>query len=348
MRPKEAFLPALCVILTALPGCDNVQWGGVEMTLRSPDPPPSAEPAEVTEPGEPPPPAPVVTAPLLYFVEREGTSATLVPIAAMEADGFAPLPRPDETPDMVERFPLERWEEGTEFLLLDRGRRAGTFIADGTVDSHTETCELRPRGHGRVELRPEAQASTRFLAVRRGDLQSVGLDSLAATVPRGDWPAYPSAAELRDQAQATARFTLQRAGIPWPPSIPEFTLDQRAVTLADGSVGLAGSYAFAGGLEIGRVPVSGFGLFVLARPSEAGTWTPLWIWHQTIRQGKAFPRMLAEGGLHPGRSPEILLEVFGEDRKWFTLLGEEDGEWRLVYRDPCGEDPAGGAARPWS
>jgi hypothetical protein len=347
MRAKEALLPALCVILTALPGCDNVQWGGVDVVLRAPDPPPSALLPEAVEEGEVAPLLPVYTRPLLYLVERTGGQATLLPIAAMDGSGFTPLPEADETPDLVERFPLDRWEAGTEFLLMDRGRRAGTLISDGTTAAHEETCQLRPIGRGSLEIRPEAQGSTRFLAVRKADLAAAGLDALA-TEPVGEWPTYAGATELRNQAQAAARYTLQRAGIPWPPSIPDFTKDQRGVALADGEMGLAGSYAFGGELEIGRIPVSGYGLFVLARPSETGGWSPIWIWHQTVRQGKAFPRLVAEGGLRPNRDPELLLEVFGEDRRWLALLGEVDGEWQLLYRDPCGEDPAPGAARPWS
>ncbi len=347
MRSSAALLPALCVILMALSGCDNVQWGGIDVALRPPEPPPSALLPEAPAEGEEPPLLPVRTPPLLYMVERNGTAATLLPIAAIEGDGFAPLPRPDETPDLVERFPLERWEAGTEFLLLDRARRAGTFIADGTVRVHEETCEIRPMGAGRLELRPEAQGSGRFLAVRKDDLVRAGLADLGMAPP-GDWPTYAGATELRNQAQAVARFTLQRAGIPWPPSIPEFTKDQRGVSLAGDEVGVAGAFVFGGELEEGRVPVSGFGLFVLARPTEASGWEPIWIWHQTVRQGKAFPRLLAEGGMRPGGNPELLLEVFGEDRRWLAILGETEGEWRLLYRDPCGEDPAPGAARPWS
>jgi len=350
MRAKEALLPVLCVILTTLPGCDNVQWGGVEVALQPPDPPPSALVAEDPS-GEATevPLLPVPTGPLLYLVERSGTGnrASLLPVAELTQEGLRPLPSPDETPDLVERFPLERWESGTEFILLDRGRRAGTLLADGTATRDERFCLARPLGSGRLELRPEAQASTRFLAIRKADRDHPGLRRVPGLDP-GDWPAYPGQAELRTQALALARFTIQRAGVAWPPSIPEILKDQRGVTLPGGEVGLVATYVFGGELELGRVPPSGYGLFVVAAPSEGGGWTPLWIWYQMVRQGKAFPRVLAEGGLDPDRGPELLLEIFGEDRRWLALLGEDAEGWSLVYQDPCGDPPARGAARPWS
>lgn len=350
MRTKEALLPVLCVILTALPGCDNVQWGGVEVALQSPDPPPSAlvvedAAGEVAEA----PLLPVRTGPLLYLVERSGSGAraSLLPVAEMTADGLRPPPSPDETPDLVERFPLGRWEAETEFILLDRGRRAGTLVADGTATLDDRFCQARPLGGGRLELRAEAQASTRFLAIRKADRGYAGLDRVPGLEP-GDWPSYPGQAELRTEAVALARFTIQRAGVPWPPSIPEILKEQRSVALPGGEIGLAATYVFGGELELGRVPASGYGLFVVSHPSETGGWTPLWIWHQMVRQGKAFPRVLAEGGLDPERAPELLLEVFGEDRRWLALVGEDADGWTLLYQDPCGDPPASGAARPWS
>jgi hypothetical protein len=352
MRAKAALLPLLSVMVTTLVGCDNVAWGGVDFELRPPDPPPSALLPPDDPDGEPPPPEPVLTPPLLYLVEREGAEATLLPVAAVEPDGsFSALPGADETPELVERFPLERWEAGTEFLLVDRGRRAGTLIADGSSVPHTETCLLRPAGRGAVELRPEAQGVERFLALRKADLGRPGLEGIGsrAALPGSSWPAYPGPANLREHAQAVARYTLQRSGIPWPPSIPEFTRDQRALTFPDGTMGVVGAYAFGGELATGRIPVSGFGLLVVARPSETGGWVPVWLWHQEVRQGKAFPRALAEGGLlDPGGGTELLLEVFGEEDRWFALAGERDGAWQLLYQDPCGVPAAGGAARPWS
>lgn len=353
-RPRLQGLPGLLllgsVIVTALPGCDNVQWGGMEISLQPPDPPPSALVEPEPEPDEDAPLLPVETGPLLYLVEREGSGAgaSLLPVARITSEGFEPLPTADDTPDLLPRFPLERWEAGTEFLLLDRGRRAGTLIADGSVTPDERSCQLRPRGAGRLELRPEAQgaAGARFLAVRKADLGRAGLTSVPSGDP-GTWPAYPNAAELRSRALSAARYAMQRAGVPWPPSLPDIVRDHRGVALPDGEIGLAATYTFGGDLEVGPLPPTGYGLFVVARLSEGGNWVPVWLWHQMGRQGKAFPRVLAEGGLDPERGPEILLEVLGTDRRWLALLGEGSGGWDLLYQDPCGDPPARGAARPW-
>lgn len=339
-----------CVMVMALVGCDNVRWGGVDVEIRPPDPPPSAllpPPADVDEER---PPEPVETGPLLYLVERSGNQnlASLLPVAEITAEGFVALPTADETPELVARFPLERWEAGTEFLLLDRGRRAGTFVADGTARPHEESCQLRPAGAGRLELRPEALAAgvTRFLAVRKEDVGRPGLDLVPRDDPRS-WSPYPGPAELRTRALAAARYTIQRAGIPWPPSIPDILRDVRGVTLPEPGEAVAASFSFGGELALGRVPPSAYGLFVVARETPGGNWTAVWSWHQMARDGKAFPNALAEGGLDPNRAPELLLEVWGEDRRWLALAGEGPEGWDLLYHDPCGDPPARGALRRW-
>jgi hypothetical protein len=349
MRTKVALPFALCVILTALPGCDNVYWGGVEVALQPPEPPLRAELPEAPEDGAEPQPVPVETGPVLYLVERSGTTAAILPVARITPAGLEPLPDPEDTPDLVERFPLERWEPGAEFVLLDRGTRAGTFLPDGSVSPDSEACLLRPRGGGRVELRPEAQGTTRFLALARSDLALLGLGELVGD-PRATWPSYPGPQDLRTAALSAARFTLERASIPWPPSLPEILRDQRGILLPGGEAGLAATLTFGGELEVGRVPASGYGLFVIARPGTGTTWVPVWSWYQPVRSGKAFVRALAEGSsVSPagGTHSQVLVEVLGEDRRWLAVVEGSAEGWRVAYQDPCGAAPGGSALRDW-
>ncbi len=349
MHPKVAPPLALCVILTALPGCDNVEWGGVDVALRPPEPPPQTVLPQDLEEGAEPVLLPVETGPVLYLVERSGSTATILPVARITPGGLEPLPDPEDTPDLVQRFPLERWEPGAEFILLDRGTRAGTFHPDGSVAPDLERCLLRPRGGGRVELRPEAQGGTRFLALARTDLGALGRRELVGD-PGAGWASYPGPQELRTAALSAARFTLERGSIPWPPSLPEILRDQRGVLLPGGEAGLAATLTFGGDLEVGRVPVSGYGLFVIARPGTGASWTPVWSWYQPVRSGKAFVRALAEGSAAPaseGVRTQLVLEVLGEDRSWLAVVEGSDEGWALAYQDPCGVAPASTALRNW-
>jgi hypothetical protein len=353
-RSKDALLPTLLVLLFILPGCDHVRWGGVEIDVRPPDPVPSSfEEPEDTEVERPP--EPIVSGPLVYLVERDGGWGRVLPVAEWKAGAYVPIPAPDETPEWVERFPLERWERGTEFVLYDRGVRAGTLVADGTASWEEGRCLARPVGRGRLELRPEAASIGSFLAFRKADLSAFG-EAVEPELP-APWPAVAQGNELTSGAQTVARFVLTRASIPFPPSIPELVKARSGVMLSSGTPGLAASYVFGGALDVGAGLPGGYGLFILAAadPSVASGWVPQWIWYQPNRQGKAVPQLLAGGPLpvsgprnEDGDLPSaFVLEVYGTNERSLALLGQRDGSWDLLYQDACGTPPAAGAARPW-
>lgn len=353
VRSKDAFLLLMLGSVFFLSACDQVRWGGVAIDVRPPEPVPTAE-VEIAVAEVERPPEPIRSGPLAYLVERDGTGGILIPVAEWRGGTYAPLPASDETPEWVQRFPLERWEVGTEFILMDRGVRAGTFVSDGSATWHDERCLARPAGRGRLELRPEASGSQRFLAFRKEDLVSMGAEGQG--VP-GLWPGVPQGNELTSAAQTLARFVLTRANIPWPPSIPDIVKARGGVILAPGANGVAASFVFGGELEVGTGLPGGYGLFVLAAadPATQAGWTPLWIWYQTMREGKAVPQLLAGGALPFRSDPEsqtatpsdFILDVFGARERSFAILGYRDDTWGLLYQDACGTSPASGAARAW-
>ncbi len=345
MRDKGFPLFAVGLILTLAPGCDNLHWGGVQVELRSPPAPPSALVADEEPEDEERPPEPLALGPMIYLVERSGAEARFVPVALWEGGEYAPIPDVGETPDLLPRFPLERWEEGTEFVLMDRGMRAGTLVSDGSVEADSTWCRARPAGRGMVELRPGAEGAQVFLAVRKGD---VGLEAGPSSRPLVPLP-HPgqgTAANRQAAALSVARFVLPRAQIPWPPSIPDILRETRSLTLEDGGEGLAASFVFGGELSVGTVAPAGYGLFALAR-REGDQWQPVWTWYQTARQGKAFPRLRAAALLRDEGEPDLLLEVLGTEARWLAVAGEREGEWGLRYQDDCGVTPASGALRGW-
>lgn len=342
MRTK-GFVPlSLLVILTAPTGCDNVEWGGVEWNLRPPPPAAGAdEPEAEAEEEEEQALEPISLGALLYLVERTpGGEGHLLPVAVLEEDGYSPLPDPAETPDLVERFPLERWEPGTRFVLFDQGVRAGTLTADGTARADTTFCLTRVAGRGVLELRPEAASRTRFLGLRVSDLDR----EPSALDPH---PGVVLTDALRSASLDAARVLITRLGVPWPTSIPGIRQRVGAFSDAAGQPAVAATFVFGDELALGTPASTAYSLFLVAVEGEEG-WAPALSWYQRQDSGgKAFPGALAAHDVRGTGSVDFLLEVFGQDDRWLAILGADDGDAQLLYQDPCGRDPGPDALRAY-
>ncbi len=340
MHGKALRLVALFGILIPTSGCDNVAWGGFQMDIHPPAPPPGADVGEEEVEG-PVRLEAVETGPLLYLVERQGgASATLTPLAQILAGGYAPLPDPAETPQLVERFPLERWEAGTEFVLLAGGVRAGTLVTDGSSTLDDRMCLPRARGGGIVELTSAASGERTFLALRKDDL----------THPRlhGSFRSVSESYEIRVGSLDVARFLIPRLNAPWPPSVLEIRQDITPLPLGDGSTGFTASFVFGDGLQVGAPAPTAYSIFYLAR-EEGDSFVPLFSWYQRADgAGKAFPRHVASHDLMGEGEPDLLLEVFGRESRWWAVAGRRDGEWRLLHQDPCGTPAGSGALRTFN
>ncbi len=331
----------LFVIITLVAACDNVAFGGVQFELRPPEEAPGGpDPQALGEVAvvEPEPIFPIEMDPLLYLVERgDASRARILPIAQLSDDGYSPLPTPEDTPDLIQRFALDRWEQGTEFSLLAQGGRVGTLVSNGTTVADNSTCQVRPRGSGYVEVRPEAAGLERFLAIRPSE-----------PAPREPWLPIPTVtqdAALRAASLNLAQRVIPVLGVLWPPSIPEVRRDLQPFSLgqADGSA-LAVSFVYGDRLVVGGSTARAYSLFMLAGESE-GRFEPIVTWHQRAAARKAFPRFLGAHDLRRVGTPDAVLEVYGESHRWLTILGAEDEDWSILYLDACGEPASRGAIR---
>jgi hypothetical protein len=340
MRAKGFPLFLTLVILTAPAGCDNVDWEGMEFGLQPP--PPSPLTPETPQPEVEAEAAlePVELGPLLYLVEHDGSGeARLLPVAELDEDGYTPLPSPDELEDLVERFSLERWDEGSRFAVFHLGQRVGTFTSAGSTEADERFCLVRPVGSGMVELRPAAAATQRFLALRVDDLESEpsALASLPSTPPGGT---------LTSASTSAATNLIATMEIPWPTSIPG--IRERLDPLVDGHgrAALAATFVFGDELEVGSAPSTAYSLFLVATEVEEGNWRPTFSWYQRQASGgKAFPGFMAAHDVRDVGVPDLVLEVFGQEERSLAILGWEGDEPRLVYQDPCGSGPGPGAFR---
>jgi hypothetical protein len=328
-------------MLGLLAGCENVGWGGFEVQLRPPPASPSSVLALAAPAEEDPILAPIDLGPLVYLVERSGTRARIYPVARWNGGQYAPLPELGETPDLLARFPLERWEEGTEFTLLDRGGRAGTLISDGSTEWEEGFCQPRPLGQGWLELQPGFENTQVFLALRKADLGG----ALRHPDP-GSVTAQGSPANRQTAAVSFAQIVVQQGGIPWPPSIPEAVRESRAFALGSGEEGLAVSLGFGVPLSVGPGTPNGYAVLALGR-REGDRWRPIWSWYQPVREGQAIARVRGAAVLGSGSESDLFLEIFGAESRWLAVLGERQGEWGFRYQDACGLSPRSAAIRSW-
>ncbi len=341
MYPKRFPQLVWLVMITGVTGCDNVAFGGIQVELQAPEEAPRAVESSGTEAVEsaaPEPLVPVSLDPLVYVVERSGGSrATILPIAQLSDGDYSPLPDTSDIPDLFERFAIDRWEAGTEFALMAQGSRVGTFIADGSTAQDRSACQLRPRGGGHVEVRPDAAGLDWFMAIP------------ASNGARSPWMAIPGTedARLREASLNLAQRMIPVLGVLWPPSIPDVRRDLQPFSPGggDGS-GLAVSYVYGDRLAVGPAAPRAYSLFMIAAAEEGSDrYEPLLTWHQEAVSRKAFPRFLAAHDHRDAGTPDAVLEVFGESARWYTILGARGEDWSVLYLDDCGEPASRGAIR---
>jgi len=329
MHAKGYRLLLLCVMITLAGGCDNVAFEGIQVELR---PPPGSMSELGSEEGEAPSvesgPSPLELGPILYIVETLGGSrASILPIAELGAEGYRSLP---DLPDLVVRFPLQRLEGGEEFTLFTQGVRVGTFISDGMIEADASACLLRPRGAGRVEVRPEAASHRRFLAMRRGDVP--GEDPTEAFEP------VVEDLDFRNGSVDVARRVMQATGAFGPESISGIRRNIQPIDLGDGrGFALAATFVYEGTLVVGVAPPEAYSVFVVGEKGET-RYEPIVGWYQRSGGGgKAFPRLMAAHDVRGSGVPDLILEVFGIQSRWLSILGEGASGWQLLYQDACAE-----------
>ena len=67
-------------------------------------------------------------------------------------------------------------------------------------------------------------------------------------------------------------------------------------------------------------------------------------WYRPVASsGKGAPRFFSRLDWDGDGDEEILLEILGEDRRWFAALNRISDGWVLTYEAPCGGSGGGGA-----
>ncbi len=330
----QKHLLALAVILTVATGCDNVAWGGIDVDLLPP--PESTGPAtgevEVTEDGG----VVNLAAPVLLAGVRNGVRADFVVVGEVHPGAVHPFPDPT-FPEDVDRLSALT-EVGSEWILFSDGVRVGRMVVDeaGTADGF---CAGRSRVSGTVELVPTAAGAERLLALPGSD---------ASDLPYLEYRALGDVYDQRVATLAIAGDAIPAYGARWPTvggvsALLAARADIRAFQLQNtpGQT-IAATFMYQDELSVASPRQGAYALFVMGQEVE-GAYQESYTWYRAVEtEGKGAPRYFDHLDWDGDGTDDVLLDVFGADRRWFAVLSQRDGSWVRTFQDTCGAGPLSG------
>lgn len=316
---------AIAVILTAATGCDNVVWGGSDVQLL---PPPSrAEPVtgevQVSEDA----PAPRPEGPVLLAGLRDGPRATLTVVGEILGSSLEELPLPESSPEAAQRL-KELLSPGSDWVLFSEGARVGRMTADESgIDP--SFCGARATVSGVVELVPSAANAERLLALPA---------DVARDRPYDEFTTYVHDYDQRVASLNLAGEALPRVGAVWPAGgMLQARSEIKAFQLADEtSPFVAATFLYQDQLATTAPGQGAYSLFLMAAPG-AGGFETAYLWYRAVAtEGKGAPRFFDHLDWDGDGTAEVLLDVFGVDRRWYAALARRDGSWVRTFQSACG------------
>lgn len=335
------FRPVSLLILTIVLGCDNVNWGGADVTVVPP--PPKATMPSASQPSDEPGDEPLPQGPVVYYVARTAEGAVMVPVGEVVGDSLRPVRARRDARLFAERFITEHMRQGSEFVLFRAGLRVGTLLVQSASAPPGDACTTQPRALGTLELSAQAAGATEFLA-----LSQLQAPQVPRRLPEPMQPTRtmtfvaPILAERmlrRRRAQLPSNW--QRAMAQVTP-IPVFTGQQP---------GFAATFLVGDTLGPGLDDM-GTSLFFLAVPSAAQVgWDTVYVdFRNYPDDGKGAARVIDFLDWDRDDHVELLLQVYGVSESWFEAVGRgPNAPWRRVLSDRCpaeGETPRSGSTIP--
>lgn len=323
---KHLLLVAL--ILTGATGCDNVAWGGIDVQLQSP-PTAEAAPGEAPEEAVETDSVTKVPGPVLLAGERVGERAEMVLVGELLANGLSAFPDPRFPRDATRLAELA--SPGSEWILFSEGVRVGRMIADASEPA-TEYCGARIRISGVVELVPSASTAVRLLALPATD---------ADGFPYGSYMEHAHNYDQRVASLSIAGEAIPRNGAPWPAGgVLEIREHIQAFRPEGASTPwVAATFVNRDQLAVGSPGPGAYGLLVIGSPI-GGDFVEAFTWFRSVEQeGKGIPRYHDHLDWDDDGGSEVLLDVFGANRRWFAAVERQGQTWVRSYEDSCGSTP---------
>lgn len=325
---------AFSLILLAFAACDNVEWGGIDIRVES-----TGSGDSIPEDGQPAAPeeptGPVLPDGPILFAATPGVSdrMTLRPLAAIRTDTLVAFPSESSAPGFTDLLVSQRMAPGSRFTLFAEGTRVGTVTVD-SIGSQRGRCGPVPVASGIVELIPAALGSERFVALPEG----VGL-------PQTHEP-YRAQEHTYDQRVAglgLASEATTRSGAAWPGSVLETRADFQAVPLdGDRTGAIAGTFLFQDALRVGpSLTQAAYSIFLVGTGGPTN-YDMSFLSYRPVANGKAAMRFFEQADWDADGQSEFLVEVFGEEARWFMALDRRAGSWTRIHEPVC-TAAAGGA-----
>ncbi|HEX2093198.1 MAG TPA: hypothetical protein VHG28_12385 [Longimicrobiaceae bacterium] len=325
---------AVLLILTALPGCDNVDWGGADVQVVPPPPPGGTREIEpdaqtFAELGLP-------SGTVLFHVVREGQSARVIPVAEVSGDSLRTLRRPaGVSPQAYEtRFREAVLEPGAQLQLFRNAAPVGTLTL--TAAGPVTPCGI-PTAAGNLTTVAAAADVPEFLGFRQG---------LAPQV-RGEYAPPQINGSIRTYASIVAERLVLQNGLPRPRSWQGAQRNLQAVEVVrGGNPEMAATYLVGDQLAVGPGEPEGYSVFYIAGYETRSGYTPF---YQEVRDyrrtGKAAPRLVDYLDWNSSARQDVLVQVYGPNESWYEAVSQDrrEGRWIRVWEGPrCrgGSSPA--------
>lgn len=304
--------------------CDNVEWGGADITVQPPPPKAGPTVGDIEAGDELP------AGPILYHVVRDTLGNTLVPVGEIVDDELRPIPTGGDPDDFAERFTTAFLRRGAEFTLFHNGRRAGTMVVDSAALPAGYTCRPLPRATGRLELSGGDAQATEFLAMAR------------TQAPQGRvLPGQEMQVEGR--MQVVGNILAERALRARQAQLPNWSRARRQLQPFPVSeardLGFTATFLVDDELAVGNDD-QGYSLFVVYTPqAQTGYDTAYVKYTSYTAEGKAAPRTIDFLDWDRDGTVELLLEVFGTRNAWYAAVGSDGDDWSRIFEDRCDEPP---------
>ncbi|MEJ2216026.1 MAG: hypothetical protein P8099_05360 [Gemmatimonadota bacterium] len=313
---------AALLIVTLATGCDNVDWGGIRVSIVHPAPRGGKLTTAAKAPGERLPEGPV----LFYVrVDSAGHRGVIYPVAEIQSSGLGALTPVD--PAVYEpAFIHQHFEAGTRYLLFRRGQQSGMLTVDSAGNAAPDACRPLPHGIGDVKLDRNTEVREFLALVRPRAATAEPTPPKPPTIDR----------RMRFVAPILANQALdaRHAALPtdWSHALAQLTAFP-----VEGSDDAAFAATFLVGDTLAQgLDDVGESLFYVAVPrAQVGYDTVYVRFADYANTGKSAPRLIDYLDWNHDGQPDLLLDVYTTRRSHFMAVGGTDDNWHTLLDETC-------------